>query len=579
MSQESRASTPFMSPTASPPASPTASPPPPADVTVLALTTATKDEQADDRYVSTDIQWHAQNPGFHIELKNHAKEQWPQSQYTPSNEDRCNLGSCQGCKSGSCLSDNSKYAAVLAKDGIACLGCDQKRACCVREPCTAWAPHPHLAQNWKKAVYELNSSLKKKYTAGQLVQIEGDEAWFVYTNTTLSTPSRTHGGGGGGGATHADEIDTGALASAIHQLNANMHKIDKNVGVIAQECRTLTTQQQSFADQQKSFAVQQQSLSDQQQSLSDQQQQQGRTIASLCLQVEQQQKQCDDLKTDFLSWKREEFRIPPITPFQKEPHVDKKEGSRSLTDDPIDRLASVLQKSLGETKPSVRLPQFSLPRITLQGGEMDAATYHLWKSKCTALFDEHSLPESLCVSMMQSEQTLPPRYKQQITSAITIDGVWAILDTMFAPVASLKPRLLRDLTSLPNAYTTEEQIATHDQILVKLNQIGQFFAGADIDIPQLTAVLATFAGPENLASMPDTIARFESKHDTSGRSYISLLRDHCQKRRGDLYQVLTSLDLYRSHQSTAHNNITVEKETFCEENSETFCEENSDTEY
>ena len=517
-------------------------------VPVLALTTAQGEEHFGDRFVSTDVDWERELD-FHIELRNYNKPEWGDKTFTPSNEDRCN--NCDGCKSGTCLSEANKYAPVLAREKIICLNCDSKKGCCVRVACVRWSAHPHLSVNWHKALYDLNASLKKRYTNGQLTQLEGEDAWFVYKADASN--DMTQVGNGAQSANPGETIDPVALQAALLQLNGGIQKLDKAISNLASDCK----------------------------SLKDNQNQNVQNIIALNQKLEQQQQQQDAMRQELLCMQGEqskvesgrcEARLAATTEnifknrtFRANIHTPPKEVvgealESSTLSDPFQRLANILEKNLGANKPSVRLPAFSLPKITgVQNGELDSASFHLWKEKCKTLFLEHTLPDSLAVTMIQSEQSLPLRYRQQISSASTLDGIWIILGSMFSPIESLKPRLTRDLTSLQNAYTTEEQIATHDKILIKLNQILQFFPKADIDMSQLTACLATFASPENLSMMPDTLARFQMVHESTGKTYITLLRDHCQKRRGDLHQILTSLDLYRSDQATPHNNISLAK--------------------
>ena len=536
MSQASNSATPFASPATSPT---------PEMVPVLALTTAQGEEHFGDRFVSTDVDWERELD-FHIELRNYNKPEWGDKTFTPSNEDRCN--NCDGCKSGTCLSEANKYAPVLAREKIICLNCDSKKGCCVRVACVRWSAHPHLSVNWHKALYDLNASLKKRYTNGQLTQLEGEDAWFVYKADASNDMIQV--GNGAQSANPGETIDPVALQAALLQLNGGIQKLDKAISNLASDCK----------------------------SLKDNQNQNVQNIIALNQKLEQQQQQQDAMRQELLCMQGEqskvesgrcEARLAATTEnifknrtFRANIHTPPKEVvgealESSTLSDPFQRLANILEKNLGANKPSVRLPAFSLPKITgVQNGELDSASFHLWKEKCKTLFLEHTLPDSLAVTMIQSEQSLPLRYRQQISSASTLAGIWIILGSMFSPIESLKPRLTRDLTSLQNAYTTEEQIATHDKILIKLNQILQFFPKADIDISQLTACLATFASPENLSMMPDTLAKFQMVHESTGKTYITLLRDHCQKRRGDLHQILTSLDLYRSDQATPHNNIS-----------------------
>ena len=86
----------------------------------------------------------------------------------------------------------------------------------------------------------------------------------------------------------------------------------------------------------------------------------------------------------------------------------------------------------------------------------------------------------------------------------------------------------------------------------------QFFPTNDVGLGELTAALSSFQSADLLAGLPDNLARFETMHENSGETYISLLETYCQKRRADVNQIMTSLNIYRPEDSSADiNNITV----------------------
>ena len=85
-----------------------------------------------------------------------------------------------------------------------------------------------------------------------------------------------------------------------------------------------------------------------------------------------------------------------------------------------------------------------------------------------------------------------------------------------------------------------------------------FFPTLDIGLSELTAALSSFQSADLLAGLPENLARFETMHESSGETYISLLENYCQKRRSDVNTIMTSLNIYRPEDRSADiNNIAV----------------------
>ena len=561
MSQVSQDSTPYMSPRSSP-------------TTVLAMTTGwEEDDNTFDNQLQVDdgdiMRWHFTEKLF-TKPSSKANTGWNDSTYTPNANDRCNA--CYGCKSDNCLTLN---------DGYLCLNCDQDpmQQCVRKQHCSSWKEH--LCQNYTNAVAHLNQSLKVKYDDTQVQQLHGDPAWFlrkppaynctapnvsssstVHSKTKTTTSSASSKVQVSTGVQQNNAVDVVALQSTLQQLAGGITLLDGQIKTVASSL----------------------------QQMADTQQTQGQQLNQLEQQVTQQQKQQEELGHEIMLLKRGKdaseqasglfgeslggggaaggkfpFNIgrdPPISQWSEEhsrkPKKTENRDGNEKPDDPVARLASILERSMNGEKHAIRLPAFNLPKIVggVGGDQLDGSSYYSWKQRCQSVIEEQNLPDNLALGLIQNEQSLPQRYRAQIANTSTIQGCWTILDSMFQPKESLLPQLIRDLTSMENAWDQDTEIAVYDKIILKLQQILQHFPSADIDFHQLTAVLSCFSSAQNLNAMPDTLVNFKHLHDTTGAPYVELLRKYCQKRRADLHSIVQSIKLYRS-EHVQHNNVAL----------------------
>ena len=235
------------------------------------------------------------------------------------------------------------------------------------------------------------------------------------------------------------------------------------------------------------------------------------------------------------------------------------DADQSRGDDAIQKLADILSKQATPSKEKARLPHFTLPKLAhLPNGTMDCIKYHSWKQKCQAAFRECSVGDSLGVNLIQNEQSLPKRYREQISHCSTVDGIFTVLDTLCPPLATQFEKLKQQLVKLPSALTYQQQLDNYNDILLLLNSMISFFPDLDIGLSELTAALSSFQSADLLAGLPEQLARFESLHQSSGQTYISLLESYCQRRRSDVNTIMTSLHIYRPEERSVDlNNIAV----------------------
>ena len=515
---------------------------------------------------------------IHRASRQYAKENWIEPGYVPSgkNQDRCNR--CTGCKVGSCLTVHCTVREQLDVQGIKCISCDNKQICVLRidAVCDDWPAQ--LRDTYRAAVLETNVSLKRRYMQTNLTQLEGSRGWFVYlaAATIQPAPVSSAPDSAAAEATVKHSAVSAAAPAATEAVDStppplysqSMHQYttSTNTSTSTSTCTGATPKSPAFVtnndmkglvdtmgdgfhrlenliagvtNNQSALQQQQQNMLVDQRSLLNGQQSNAAAIAALSARMDSQESLSKSLGRDIAALHR---RSPP--PVRMSPPISSAPDPAAHS---LDRLAQVLEKSL-VTKPSTRLPQFQLPKLSnATNTKIDSASFWSWKSKCVALLEEHSVPDSLAVSLLQSEPSLPTRFRNQISSATSPAAIWQTMATMVTPVHSLLPLLLNDLTSISPAFDYNEQIKAHDQILLKISQLKDFFPTADVTQSQLAAILSIFASNDNLAQIPDTMTRFESDHRASGISYLSLLQAYCQKRRGDLYVIQSSLDLYRSN--------------------------------
>merc|ERR1711978_399556 len=171
--------------------------------------------------------------------------------------------------------------------------------------------------------------------------------------------------------------------------------------------------------------------------------------------------------------------------------IRRDDANQSRGDDTIQKLADILSKQATPSKEKARLPHFTLPKLAhLPNGTMDCMKYHSWKQKCQAAFRECSVGETLGVNLIQNEQSLPRRYREQISHCSTVDGIFTVLDTLCPPLATQFEKLKQQLVKLPSALTYQQQLDNYNDILLTLNNMISFFPDLDIGLSELTAALS-----------------------------------------------------------------------------------------
>ena len=221
--------------------------------------------------------------------------------------------------------------------------------------------------------------------------------------------------------------------------------------------------------------------------------------------------------------------------------------------DQIGRLASVLEKGLLQTTgiPTtlVRLPQITLPVIiTLPNSVVPATSFFGWKRKVMSLMKDNKsngLTDSMVCNLIQNDKNIPSRFRDSVQNCSSTDSIFAIFATMCEPLESVYPQLLQNLTSLPACHDTESQIEGLDQILLSITEIENFFDEKDLTVTELSATLVALCTTEQLNSLPATISLFKDRHEREGIKYITILKEYSLKRRADLYNIKSAIQIYR----------------------------------
>ena len=226
-------------------------------------------------------------------------------------------------------------------------------------------------------------------------------------------------------------------------------------------------------------------------------------------------------------------------------------------EDQIGRLASALEKNLLQNqKPTPRMPQITLPQMTkLSNSTVSATSYFGWKRKILTLMKDNNLADSLICNLIQNDQNLPRRFRNSIQNCSTTDSIFAIFATMCDPLESVYPQLLQTLTSLPACHDSESQIKGLDTILMSIAEIENYFDDKDLTVSELTAVFAALCTSEQLNSLPATISHFKDRHEREGIKYIKMLKEYSLKRRADLYNIRSAIQIYRPGDQLPHNTL------------------------
>ena len=229
----------------------------------------------------------------------------------------------------------------------------------------------------------------------------------------------------------------------------------------------------------------------------------------------------------------------------------KLEGTgESSTGNAVDRLAAVLEKQLTAPKHSTRLPSLTLPKLIKSSNNQIVGTdFFSFKKRCLQLFAEHSVGESIAVHLLQTEVSLPQRFRESLNNCSTIQGCFQTMESMTEPLTAVYPQLLKELCSVESAFDNAAQIKLCDNVCRILLQMFEHYPGEDIQIAHVTAVISAFSSQHEINTLPGVVASFQHKHSTTHQKFSTLLYNHCIQRRTDLYSIMAALQMWRKDDS------------------------------
>ena len=221
-------------------------------------------------------------------------------------------------------------------------------------------------------------------------------------------------------------------------------------------------------------------------------------------------------------------------------------SGKDSTGNAVDRLAAVLEKQFMAPQQSTRLPSLTLPKLIKSNNNQIVGTnFFSFKKRCLQFFAEHHVGESIAIHLLQTEESLPQRFRQSLNNCSTIKGCFQTMESMTEPLTAVYPQLIKELCSVDTAFDNDAQIKLCDTVCRILLQMCEHYPGEDIQIAHVTAVLSAFGSQHEINTLPNVVASFQQKHATTDQKFTTLLYNHCTQRRTDLYSIMAALELWR----------------------------------
>ena len=548
--------------------------------------------------IRDDMQYHETGLDYMQHSPKRKEDDRNSESYIPKSSERCST--CSECKASS--------SCAALNDGYKCVNCGERKCCLRRSACDSWLPH--MKSNWRSSLTALNQQMKQRYDSNHLEYLPQWKAHFIKLDstpvTTQAPPSYAQLGAATAemvaqqkefvldtpkgvvteepkesvGSAPPGADDSGELRPQdFLKMLANMEN---------SHTAHLKAIQSNFEKQQKQFADAMQ-----------QQQIENKFIHEQLKKVQEQGRVANSggisgktLGGELVGGAGSSENKSPFNPyFSAEGESEAKVASNNMhpppaggtggagtntgtgtgtgdgtsagtggtsstdsTGNAVDRLAAVLEKQLIAPKQSTRLPSLTLPKLIKSNNNKIVGTnFFSFKKRCLQLFKEHNVGASIAVHLLQTEESLPKRFRQSLNNCSTVEACFQTMESMTEPLTAVYPQLINELCSVNSAFDNAEQIKLCDEVCRILLQMFEHYPDEDIQIAHITAVLSAFSSQHEINTLPSVVASFQHKHTTTHQKYSALLYDHCIQRRTDLYSIIAALQLWRKDDPINHN--------------------------
>ena len=538
--------------------------------------------------IRDDMQYHETGLDYMQHSPKNKEEDRNSESYIPKSSERCSA--CSDCKA------NSSCAAV--NDGYKCVNCGERKSCLRRSACDRWLPH--MKSNWRSSLTALNQQMKQRYDSNHLEYLPQWKAHFIKLDSTpVSTqapPSYAQLGAAtvemiGQQKEVVQDTPKGVVTEEPKESVGSAPPGAEDSGELRPQdfLRLLANMENSHTAHLKAI---QSNFEKQQKQFSDAMQQQQIENKYIHEQLKKVQEQGRVASSGGISGKAlggelgggagsSENKSPFNPYFSAESENEAKvagsnmhppptgstgsagasvgtgtgngtsagtggTGSTDSTGNAVDRLAAVLEKQLTAPKQSTRLPSLTLPKLIKSSNNQIVGTnFFSFKKRCLQLFAEHNVGESIAVHLLQTEESLPKRFRESLNNCSTVQCCFQTMESMTEPLTAVYPQLLKELCSVESAFDNAAQIELCDNVCRILLQMFEHYPGEDIQITHVTAVISAFSSQHEINTLPGVVASFQHKHSTTHKKFSTLLYDHCIQRRTDLYAIIAALKMWR----------------------------------
>lgn len=215
-----------------------------------------------------------------------------------------------------------------------------------------------------------------------------------------------------------------------------------------------------------------------------------------------------------------------------------------------ERLDKPPQQRTVSAPSSLKMPSLQLPTIRRTGNnEVTTRAYYQWKIALSTVLSLHGVgPDAILIHYATTPKLLPEEFTTIMANSESLQQAIKSLDSLFAPLVSIRPELIRGMTDLPPLVNASEKTRVFriTTVLRLLDEFIKFFGTSphrDLSRQDVLVILHNFYGSqESRAELVKEVTHMELAKQR-GTMYAESLKDYFTRTRTVLVDVISALQL------------------------------------